>query len=207
MPLCFIRFFVVPHPVRSLFSVVFGGGWWRTGLQRSTRTFIQKCFQRCKFFSRQLEFILVLKIRLLWSYRFSKGTKQKRRITSNMRLLLKVASFKQALPCFEMARGRNRGAWLPVSKLVTKFQYFVRAQFQRKSPLERLIESPNTLRFWATDGNQKWVVFLFSLSWHYPSAEYLFFKNLGQTTVVPCEMFTGLKCVTQERRVVKLSII
>ena len=54
-------------------------------------------------------------------------------------------------------------------------------------------------RFWDADGNRKWAVFPFNLfsQNHIYIAKYLFpimddkYKNLGDTTVLACEMFSS----------------
>ena len=52
----------------------------------------------------------------------------------NVHVLVLRLACQQALP-LKMARGQNIGAWLLISKLVTKPLYFDRVPFQRKSLL------------------------------------------------------------------------
>ena len=64
-------------------------------------------------------------------------------------------------------------------------------------------------RFWGTDGNRKWLFFFFNFSSHY----YIYIvtylsssrdENLGETTVLACEMLTSERMKKQEWREEKI---
>ena len=66
-------------------------------------------------------------------------------------------------------------------------------------PWDLLLESFCIRRFWTTDGNRKFPVFLFNLYWHHHIfiAKYLFtstndwFEKVGETTVLANEKFSS----------------
>ena len=76
-------------------------------------------------------------------------------------------------------------------------KFFVLWLAQPVSLNSKPLGSLSTWRFWATDGNQKWAVFVLGLTsqYHVYIAKYLFttgddyFKNLCETTVLKCKMF------------------
>ena len=127
-------------------------------------------------YPRVMTVALWLQVRTIWQYKQS---------------LTKLFSPKDTLSL-------KKWKCCPFVSLLLSFRVLIR-RLWNKFDFSHILVSSSMQRFWATDGNRKCAVFLFTLSSHHHIyiVQFLFtsrdhlFENVGKTTVLVGEMFTS----------------